>query len=224
METDFGYHIIKLTDVKIPKQRSFDELRAGIETELKTQQAQRKFAESAEAFTNGVYEQSDSLKPVAEKLKLEIKTVAGLGRQAAPAAKGVLANPKFLSAVFASDSIDKKRNTEAVEVGPNQLAAARVVQHTPARTLPLAEVKSLVRDRVVASRAAELAKKMAQTSWQPGRPGQAPLSCQQRLPSRATRRKTFHLPYSRQRCARIPLCCRNFLALTLAPLAMRCCG
>lgn len=107
METDFGYHIIKLTDVKIPKQRSFDELRAGIETELKTQQAQRKFAESAEAFTNGVYEQSDSLKPVAEKLKLEIKTVAGLGRQAAPAAKGVLANPKFLNAVFASDAIDK---------------------------------------------------------------------------------------------------------------------
>ena len=159
VETDFGYHIIKLTDVKIPKQRSFDELRAGIETELKTQQAQRKFAESAEAFTNGVYEQSDSLKPVAEKLKLEIKTVAGLGRQAAPAAKGVLANPKFLSAVFASDTIDKKRNTEAVEVGPNQLAAARVVQHTPARTLPLADVKSLVRDRVVASRAAELAKK-----------------------------------------------------------------
>ncbi len=159
VETDFGYHIIKLTDVKIPKQRSFDELRAGIETELKTQQAQRKFAESAEAFTNGVYEQSDSLKPVAEKLKLEIKTVASLGRQAAPAAKGVLANPKFLSAVFASDTIDKKRNTEAVEVGPNQLAAGRVVQHTPARTLPLADVKSLVRDRVVASRAAELAKK-----------------------------------------------------------------
>ena len=59
VRTRFGYHIIKLTDVKIPKQRSFDELRAGIETELKTQQAQRKFAEAAEQFTNLVYEQSE---------------------------------------------------------------------------------------------------------------------------------------------------------------------
>ncbi len=68
VESDFGYHIIQLTDIKAPKQRSFEERAAPeLEADLKTQQAQRKFAESAEAFTNGVYEQSDSLKPVAER-------------------------------------------------------------------------------------------------------------------------------------------------------------
>ncbi|MEY4911050.1 MAG: hypothetical protein RL761_713, partial [Pseudomonadota bacterium] len=65
IESDFGYHIIKLTDIKAPKQKSFDELRAGIEADLRSQQAQRKFAEAAETFTNGVYEQSDSLKGIA---------------------------------------------------------------------------------------------------------------------------------------------------------------
>jgi peptidyl-prolyl cis-trans isomerase D len=159
VESDFGFHIIQLTDIKRPAQRSFEELRASIESDLKGQQAQRKFAETAEVFTNTVYEQSDSLKPVADKLKLEIKTVDKLTRQPIPGTTGVLANDKFLSALFASDAIANKRNTEALETAANQLVAGRVVTHQPARTLPLAEVQTQVRAQVIASRASELAKK-----------------------------------------------------------------
>ena len=162
VESDFGYHIIQLTDIKAPKQRSFDELRPGIEADLKTQQAQRKFAESAEAFTNGVYEQPDSLKPVAERLKLEVKSATGVLRTSAAGTTGALANPKFLTALFGDDAIQKKRNTEAVETGPNQLVSGRVTQYAPARTLPLAEVRTAVREKLVAARAAELARKDGQ--------------------------------------------------------------
>lgn len=158
VESDFGYHIIKLTDVKTPAQRSFDELRAGIEADLRTQQAQAKFAEAAEAFANGVYEQADSLKSVADKLKLEIRTATQVRRKPAPGVTGVLANEKFLSAIFGSDAVEKKHNTESIEIATNQLAAGRITQYYPARTLPLAEVASVVRERVVAARAAELAK------------------------------------------------------------------
>lgn len=159
VESDFGFHIIKVTDVKTPKQRSFDELRPSMEADLKTQQAQGKYAEVAEAFTNGVYEQSDSLKPVAERLKLEIKTVADLQRKEIPGAKGVLAHPKFLAAVYSADSLEKKRNTEAIEIGPNQLAAARVTQYSAARTRPLEEVSPSVRNKLMGTQAAALAKK-----------------------------------------------------------------
>ena len=100
VESDFGFHIIRLTDIKVPKQRSFEELRAGIEADLKAQQAQRKYAEVADAFTNGVYEQSDSLKPIADRLKLEVKTASNLQRKVSPSVTGVLANPKLLAAVF----------------------------------------------------------------------------------------------------------------------------
>ena len=158
VESDFGYHIIKLTDIKAPKQKSFEELRAGLEADLKTQQAQRKYAEAAEIFTNGVYEQSDSLKPVAERLKLDIQTAGNVLRQPVAGARGALASPKFLAAVFGPDAVEKKRNTEAVEIAPNQLAAARITHYTAAHTLPLAEVRQAVRDRVVAARAAELAR------------------------------------------------------------------
>ena len=159
VETEFGYHIIKVTDVKTPKQRSFEEMKPELEAEVKKQQAQRKFAEVADTFSNGVYEQADSLKPVADKLKLEVRTASGVQRTAAPGAPPALANPKFLAALFAPDSVDKKRNTEAVEIAPSTLVAGRVTQYTPARTVPFAEARDRVRERVVATRAAELAKK-----------------------------------------------------------------
>lgn len=162
VESDFGYHIIRVTEIRVPKQRSFDEMRAGIETELRTQQAQRKYAELAESFTNSVYEQPDSLKPAADKLKLEIRSASGIQRNPGADAKGVLANAKFLAALFGDDAIQKKRNTEAVETAPNQLVSGRVVQHTPARTLPLAEVKEAVKASLTATRAAELARKDGQ--------------------------------------------------------------
>ena len=159
VETEFGYHIIRVTDVKAPKQRTFEEMKPELETELRKQQAQRKFAETADTFSNGVYEQADSLKPVADKLKLEVRTASNVSRLPAPGAKGPLASPKFLAAVFAPDAVDKKRNTEAVETGPNQLASARIAKYTPARTLPFAEVRERVRERYLAVRGAELARK-----------------------------------------------------------------
>jgi peptidyl-prolyl cis-trans isomerase D len=159
VETDFGYHIIKLTDIKEPKKRDFETMKPELEAQVRKQMAQRKFAEEADQFTNGVYEQSDSLKPVADKLKLTIQTASHVTREPAPGATGLLANPKFLAALFSSDSVEKKRNTEAVETAPSTLVSGRITQYSPARTLPFAEVKDRVRERLVAERSAELARK-----------------------------------------------------------------
>ena len=159
VETDFGFHIIRLTDIKAPKQKSFEEMKPDIEADLLKQQAQKKFAELAESFTNLVYEQADSLKPAADRLGLQIKTLANVQRKPGPETTGPLANERFLNALFSADSVEKKRNTEAVETGSSQLISGRIVQYTPARTLPLAEVKDRVRERVLAQQGAELAKK-----------------------------------------------------------------
>jgi peptidyl-prolyl cis-trans isomerase D len=159
VESDFGFHIIKLVDLKSPKQKSFEELKPSIEADLRNQQAQRKYAEVAETFTNAVYEQSDTYKSIAEKLKLEIKTANNVQRKPLPDVGGALTNAKLLTAVFSADSVDKKRNTEAIEVGPNQMASARISQYAPARVLPLADVRAAVRERLVSRQSADLAKK-----------------------------------------------------------------
>ncbi len=153
VETEFGFHILRLTDIKQPEQKSFESQRAKLEAEVRGQLAQRKFAEAAEQFTNTVYEQSDSLKPAAERLKLEVHHASDLRRDVVAGTTAV-SNPKLLAAVFSQDSIEKKRNTEAVELGPNQLAAARITSYSPARTLPLDEVKARVLEQVVAQQSA----------------------------------------------------------------------
>ena len=159
VESEFGYHIIKLTDVKVPKQPTYEEMKPELEADVKKQQAQKKFTETVEVFTNAVYEQADSLKPTADRLGLEIKTATGIARKPQPGATGALANAKFLNAIFSPDAIEKKRNTEAVEVAPSQLVSGRITQYTPARTRPLAEVKDSVRQRWLAQRGAEEARK-----------------------------------------------------------------
>ena len=125
---------------------------------MKKQLAQKKYAEAAEQFTNTAYEQADSLQPVIDKLKLK-KQTATVQRTPAPGATGALASAKFLGAVFGNDALKNKRNTEAVEVGPSQLAAARVLQYKPERVQPLADVLALVRQRVITEQTAAAARK-----------------------------------------------------------------
>ncbi|GLS12814.1 SurA N-terminal domain-containing protein [Hydrogenophaga electricum] len=156
VESEFGFHIIELTDIRAPKVRSFAEMRAQLEGDLKKQQAQKQFSEAAETFSNLVYEQADSLQPAAERLKLTVQTAQGVTREPRPDA-GVLGNQRLLAALFAPDSLEKKQNTEALETGSGQLTSARVTRHEAAHTKPLAEVREQVRAQLVAQRSAQLA-------------------------------------------------------------------
>ena len=159
VESDFGYHIIQLTAVRGGDKRSFEAVRGEAEEEVKRQLAQKRFSEAAVEFTNLVYEQPDSLKPAQDRLKLELRTAQGVGRTPPAGATGPLANAKFLEALFGNDALRNKRNTEAVETGPNQMVSGRIVQYAPAHTLPLAEVKLKVQAAVVAAMAAAQARK-----------------------------------------------------------------
>ena len=179
VKSDFGYHIIRITGVKPGKQRALAEVRSEIEGELKRQAAMRKFAEAAESFNNTVYEQSDSLQPVAEKFKLKLQKSDWLNKepeasQLAPL--GPLANPKILKGLFSDDAIKQRRNTEAVEVAPNTLLAARVMEHHPAQLRPFAEVKGEVEKLLKAREATRLAREAGEARLAELREGKDKLS------------------------------------------------
>jgi peptidyl-prolyl cis-trans isomerase D len=191
VESDFGYHIIQVTGARGGEKKNFETVRAEILDEITKQEAQRKFSEVALEFTNLVYEQADSLKPAADKLKLEIRSAQNVTRTPGPEAKGPLASAKFLEALFGGDALRSKRNTEAVEVGPNQLASGRVLQYSPAHQRPFAEVKTTVRDKVAAEQAAAAARKagearLAQLNAAPDTSLAAPLT--------VSRSQTHELP------------------------------
>lgn len=136
VESDFGYHIIKLTEIQGAGQ-SFDEVKNNIRAELLYQKALTQFAEKAEGFSNIVYEQSDSLQPAAKAYALQTQTSQWMSR--ADATK-FFKSDKLVGAIFSNEVMKDKRNTEAVEVAPNTLVSARVVDYKPSAARSLEEV------------------------------------------------------------------------------------
>ncbi|MGN6234243.1 MAG: SurA N-terminal domain-containing protein [Trinickia sp.] len=160
VHSSFGYHIIKAVDVKPAATKPFDDVKASILNDLKTQLATKAFSDDSDGFTSTVYEQAKSLKPAADKYKLTVQT-ATVTPKANPKLppNSPLNNPKFLAAVFADDSIKNHNNTQAIDVGNSTLIAAHVTDYKPAATPPLASIKDAVRAKYVAEQAAELARK-----------------------------------------------------------------
>lgn len=163
VRSDFGFHIIQVTAIKPASVKSLDEAKTEIAAEIKKQLAAKKYAEMAEVFSNTVYEQSDSLKPVADKLKLTVETASNLTRQPDDAAGAALRNPKFLEALFSDDAVKNKHNTEAVEIAPNTLISGRVVEYKPTGKRPFNEVRALVQERVMQIETQNLARKAGES-------------------------------------------------------------
>jgi peptidyl-prolyl cis-trans isomerase D len=176
VETEFGFHIIQLTGVQkkdgreerrsrhilIPapgEAKPFEAMRDQIEAELKKGRAAKRFGEAADQFQNMVYEQSESLKPVAERFKLKIETSGWISRGASGKELGVLDNPKLIAALFSSDSLNNKRNTDAIEVASGTVVAARVAEHQPPVQRRLEDVKDEIAALLQRREAAELARK-----------------------------------------------------------------
>ena len=157
VQSDFGYHVIKVTGITPAHVQSFDEVKARIEADVRRQKAAQKFASAADQFQNLVYEQADSLAGAAKALDLKVETTQFLTRsQLQAAARG---SQKFVQALFSPESLQSKRNTEAMEVGPNALMAGRIVEYKPAAPRPLADVQEEIRQQLAHSAASELAQK-----------------------------------------------------------------
>jgi peptidyl-prolyl cis-trans isomerase D len=155
VETEFGYHIIKLSEVKGSAQ-TYDQVKNQIRGELMNQKALSKFAEVAETFSNTVYEQSASLEPAAKANHMEVQTSGWLSRD--DAARFFKSSDKLAAAIFSDEVMKNKRNTEAVEIAPNTLAAARVVDRRPPSIKPFEEVKADIEEAMKKDQAAKLAR------------------------------------------------------------------
>lgn len=178
VESDFGFHILQLEDLRGGDKRSFESVKSEIEAEVRKSLAQKRYAEVAEQFSNLV-EQEDTLQPVADKLKLTVQRAERFTRAFKSEAGSVLANPKVVEAAFLTDNLRNKRNALAVEIGPNQLMSLRITEHLPARKQALAEVREQVKAAVLQAKAAKAARdegaaRLAQWKTQPAAAGTLP--------------------------------------------------
>ncbi|MGA7180549.1 MAG: SurA N-terminal domain-containing protein [Thiobacillaceae bacterium] len=159
VETDFGYHIIRLDGITPAKVVPLASVRDSVIAELRAQQGQRLFAQAAENFSNLVYDQSTTLKPAADAYHLPLQASDWISRKGGTAP---LDDPKLLDAIFSPDSIKSRQNTEAVETAKGALVSARVIDYRPAKLHALAEVSPSIKEKLVAENSARLAEKKGQ--------------------------------------------------------------
>jgi peptidyl-prolyl cis-trans isomerase D len=176
VETEFGFHIIRVTGIRKPGQdgakveerrashilvaapkaeKDFAAARPEIEAELKRERVAKRFVELAEAFGNLAYEQPDSLQPLAERYKLKVEATGWISREGPPPP---FDNAKLLAGLFSDDAVRNKRNTEAIEVAPNRIVVARVLEHKPAQLRPLETVRADITRLLTEAEAQKLAR------------------------------------------------------------------
>lgn len=160
VETQFGFHIIKLAEIKSADTASFEEVSDHIEALLKHQKASEKFGELAEDFRNVVFEESSTLQVASDMFNLPIQQSDWIGRQSTE--PPLLTHQSMLDAIFSDNVIRDHVNTEVIEVQPGTLVAASVLEHRPAS----AQSIELVRDQVISRVKLQLAEEMVKKEGQ----------------------------------------------------------
>lgn len=128
IETQYGFHIIRLDEIKPAETTPFDEVKEQLERDIKQSKVEEAYIKASQTFSDLVYTEFDSLQPVADELKLTIQTSDWVSRDSA-GFNTLLDKPELLQAIFSAEALNEKRNTEAFEVQPKTLVAARVVEH-----------------------------------------------------------------------------------------------
>lgn len=155
VETSFGFHIIKLTEIKPADTASFVDAKDHIEELLKRQKASERFGELAEDFRNIVFEENSTLQVAADMFNLPIQQTDWISRQSTE--PPLITHRSMLDEIFADNVIQGESNTGAIEVQPDTLVAARVLAHRPASSQSIEQV----RDQVIFRLKQQLAKTMA---------------------------------------------------------------
>ena len=154
VKSDFGYHIIKLTELTPEQIPPFEELKAEIEEKLKNDRTVELFVEQAETFKNLAFESPESLQPIADELGLEIKQSNWFTRSAGT---GVAIEASVRDMAFSNLVLQDNLNGDAVEIGDNKLIALRKNDYQAAEVKSLELVKNQIEVLLKGRKAKEMA-------------------------------------------------------------------
>ena len=162
VKTDFGFHVIMLTDLRPAQVTPLDEVKGEIAAQLRREQAGRRYAEAAEEFTNLAYEQADSLEPLVQRFGLTVQRTDWMERGAVKL--GEWADQRLAQALFSADATQQHRNTEAIEITNGKMLTARVEEFQPARRLPFEEARPAIEKEWLTQQSAERARAAGQAA------------------------------------------------------------
>ena len=137
VQTEYGYHIIKLNSIK---SNSVAETRALALLQLQKQRSNGLLQKDLDKLNELTYNQASSLEPAAKELGLTIQTTKDWITKGVTS--GDFANPKSQAAIFNQDVINKHNNSEVVDLGNGSYRVYHVTEHEASRVETLDEVKT----------------------------------------------------------------------------------
>ena len=158
--SEFGYHIIKLTDLQTQQVKPFDEVKADLRAELEQAEKVDAFYEKQTEMGALAFEISDRLDDAAEVAGVEVQSTSLLALSALPEP---LNNPAVVTALSSVELLEDKVNSEVIELGNEHVIVVRVNEHQPAATKALSEVSEQIKTRLMNEKASDLAKEKART-------------------------------------------------------------
>ena len=173
VESQFGYHIIKLVSATPASTKSFEQVHGELLEAWKKEQAETAFYNQTEQFANLSFEHPDSLERIASTLGLKQESSDFFSREGDK--EGLFSNPKALAAAFSTAVLNEGYNSEVIELDKQKLMVLRLKEHRKAEPLPLAEVKDKIIETLKQTKAkaeAEalgkkvLAALQSQSDWQ----------------------------------------------------------
>lgn len=209
VKSDFGWHIIKVGEIRTGTQRPFEEVRAQLATELQESERERAYNELSGKLVDQVYKNPSSLEPAAKAMGLQVRTTPAFTRAGG---QGLMANQKVLRAAFSDNLVEDGTASDPIELGPNHSVMIRVIEHAPERPRPLAEVSESVvaaihleRQRKASEAAADALVKAAKANTLAKAAGTATLAMSEMnalqrssaIPSRAAVEAFFAAPRAR---------------------------
>jgi peptidyl-prolyl cis-trans isomerase D len=162
VETQFGYHLIKLDDVRSETVESFEIKRVGFEEEMKADSAASMFYDLSERLATTAYENPDSLDISAEELGLKITSTDYFFRhQKAGQGVSITENEKLRNIAFSPLVLEQGSNSDIIEISPTHVIVLRLNEHVSATAIPLDQVSSKIENILIAQNGHEQTKAAA---------------------------------------------------------------
>jgi len=173
-ESDFGFHVLKLDEVRPASSKPLDEVREQLAQEIRMQKAGERFGDAAGKLTDLVYDSADSLEPAADALNLKIQTASGIARDdPGENAPELFDDARVRLALFSAEVAREGRNSGVIELAPDRLVAVRAEKVVPAHSAPLKDVSDDIRALLTQERALAAAEEAGKKALEALQSGQA---------------------------------------------------
>jgi peptidyl-prolyl cis-trans isomerase D len=159
VQTGFGWHVIRLVDIRPAEGMSFEEARETLLQEYIAEQQDRQYLEQADRLVDVIYEDPTTLTAAAESLGLEVKQLGPFSRAGGA---DLAANPSVVEAAFSDLVLAQASVSDPVDIGENHMVVLKLKEYFPESVKPLEEVRDEVEAAVRFDLAMQAAEQKAQ--------------------------------------------------------------